>query len=69
MPNPLLENWSTPFAIPHFATIEAAHFRPAFEVTIAEWRAEIEAIATDPAAPDFDNTITAILSPLHEPRL
>ena len=60
MSNPFLEAWSTPFGIPPFAEIETAHYRPAFDRTIAEWRAEMEAIATDGAAPDFANTIDAM---------
>ena len=36
------------------------HFLPAFERAFADHTAEIEAIANDPAAPDFANTITAL---------
>lgn len=60
MSNPFLETWSTPFGIPPFAEIEAAHYRPAFDRTIAEWRTEMEVIATDATAPDFANTIDAM---------
>ncbi len=58
--NPLLTPWTTPFGLPPFAEIESAHFRPAFETALAEHKAEIDAIAGDPAAPDFENTIAAL---------
>ena len=58
--NPLLEDWSTPYGIPPFGLIEAEHFRPAFDTAIAEWRAEVEAIATNEAEPSFANTIAAL---------
>ncbi len=59
MTNPLLEDWDTPFGLPPFAAIEPAHFREAFETAMAGHRAEIEAIASDPAPPDFANVIEA----------
>ena len=58
--NPLLEPWSTPFEAPPFSAISAEHFGPAFEKAIAEHAAEIAAIAQDPRAPDFANTIDAL---------
>ncbi len=58
--NPLLDDWQTPFALPPFAAIEEAHFRPAFDAAMAAHRAEIEAVATDPAPPDFANTVAAM---------
>ncbi|MDB5688217.1 MAG: family peptidase [Sphingomonas bacterium] len=58
--NPLLEPWEGPFAAPPFDRIRPEHFRPALEAAMAGHRAEIEAIATDPAAPDFANTIEAL---------
>lgn len=58
--NPLLGPWDTPFGLPPFGAIEPSHFRPAFEAALAEHRAEIEAIATDPAAPSFANTVEAL---------
>jgi peptidyl-dipeptidase Dcp len=58
--NPLLKPWRTPFETPPFAEIEPAHFMPAFEQAFAGHAAEIAAIANDPAAPDFNNTITAL---------
>ena len=43
-----------------FAAIKPEHFRPAFDRALAAHRAEIDAIAADPAAPSFDNTIEAL---------
>ena len=60
MTNPLLSDWTGPFGLPPFAAIEAAHFRPAFDAALAEAAAERDAIAADPAAPDFANTIEAM---------
>ena len=57
--NPLLGPWKTPFETPPFAEISPEHFLPAFEKAFADHTAEIEAIKNDPAAPTFENTITA----------
>ena len=57
--NPLLADWTTPFALPPFDLIRAADFAPAFEAAMQAQRAEVEAIAAQPAAPDFDNTVAA----------
>ena len=58
--NPLLSEWTTPFEIAPFDRIEDAHFAPAFEVALKDARAEIMAIADNPDAPDFANTIEAL---------
>jgi peptidyl-dipeptidase Dcp len=58
--NPLLADWITPFGIPPFAAIGEADFGPAFDAALAEGRAKIDAIAADPAAPSFANTIEAL---------
>lgn len=60
MPNPLLSDWNTPFALPPFASIEDAHFAPAVEAALNEARANIAAIAGNSNAPDFTNTIAAL---------
>ncbi|MEM9145424.1 MAG: M3 family metallopeptidase [Pseudomonadota bacterium] len=60
MINPLLEPFSGPFGLPPFDRIEPSHFLPAFEQAMADHRAEIEAIAQNPASPDFVNTIEAL---------
>lgn len=58
--NPLLCDWDTPFEAPPFERFAAEHFRPAIEAGMAEQWAEIDAIAADPAEPDFRNTIGAL---------
>jgi peptidyl-dipeptidase Dcp len=58
--NPLLSDWAGAFGLPPFAAIEAEHFRPAFDRAIAAHRAEIEAIADNPAPPSFANTVDAL---------
>ena len=60
MTNPLLAPWDAPFGLPPFDQIGEAHFRPAFAAAMASRLGEIEAIASDPAAPDFTNTIEAM---------
>jgi peptidyl-dipeptidase Dcp len=57
--NPLLQPWDTPHGLPPFAAIRPEDFEPAFEVALAEHRAEIDAIAANPAPADFDNTVAA----------
>ena len=59
MTNPLLEDWTTRYGLPPFDAVEPAHFAPAFERAFEAQRAEIERIASNAAAPDFDNTIAA----------
>jgi peptidyl-dipeptidase Dcp len=57
--NPLLQAWQTPFETPPFAQIKPEHFLPAFEQAFADHAQEVAAMVNDPAAPDFDNTVTA----------
>ena len=58
--NPLLANWTGAFGLPPFASIGPDQFRPAFDEALAAHRAEIAAIAADPAKPTFANTIEAL---------
>jgi len=58
--NPLLTPWSTPFSLPPFSAIEAAHFLPAFDAALAEHDAEIAAIVSESGAPTYANTIDAL---------
>jgi peptidyl-dipeptidase Dcp len=58
--NPLLDPWTGPFEAPPFHLFAPDQFRPAFEAALAEQRAEIAAIAEDPAPPTFENTIAAL---------
>ena len=59
-PNPLLAKWTTPFGVPPFDKIKTEHFFPAFEAAIADERLEVEAIANNPQAPTFANTLDAL---------
>jgi peptidyl-dipeptidase Dcp len=59
-PNPLLEEWTTPFGVPPFDEIEDGHFGPAFDAAIAEARKEVEAIAAATEPPTFQNTVEAL---------
>ena len=58
--NPLLQPWDTPHGLPPFGRFAPEHFRPAFEAAMRVHRTELQAIAEQPAAPDFDNTVAAI---------
>jgi peptidyl-dipeptidase Dcp len=58
--NPLVNDWTGAFGLPAFAALEPAHFPPAFDQALAAHRTEVEAIAGNPAAPDFDNTVAAL---------
>jgi peptidyl-dipeptidase Dcp len=59
--NPLLAPWVGPAGgVPPFDQVRVADFKPALEAAMAENLAEIERIAGNPAAPDFDNTIAAL---------
>lgn len=57
--NSLLAPWETPYGLPPFASVRAEHFAPAFEVALQQQRAEVDAIAANPAPPDFENTVAA----------
>jgi peptidyl-dipeptidase Dcp len=58
--NPLLQPWTTPYGLPPFNEIRPEHFRPAFDATMAEQRAAVDAIAGSDASPGFDDTVTAL---------
>ena len=60
MTNPLLEDWTAPFAAPPLDRIEPAHFPPAYDRALAEHCAEITAIAGNPDSPSFDNVVLAL---------
>ena len=58
--NPLLNTvWDTPHQLPPFDCIQPEHFAPAFAELFAAHEAEMAAIAANPAAPDFANTVEA----------
>jgi peptidyl-dipeptidase Dcp len=60
--NPLLGEWTGRFGLPPFGALKPEHFAPAFEQGLSRHRTEIDAIAADPAAPNFDNTVAAMES-------
>ena len=60
MDSPLLTPSTLPFGAPRFDEIRLEHYLPAFRAAIAAGRAEVDAIASDPAAPTFANTVEAL---------
>ena len=58
--NPFYSASSLPFQAPPFDRIRDSDYQPAIEAGMAEQRKEIDAIANDPAAPTFDNTLVAM---------
>ncbi|WP_170578058.1 M3 family metallopeptidase [Ruegeria arenilitoris] len=60
MTNPILSNWTTPFEIAPFNAISDDNFAPALEQAMQAHNAEIDAIADNPDAPTFANTVEAL---------
>jgi peptidyl-dipeptidase Dcp len=60
MTNPFFSASTLPFALPPFAEIADAHFRPAFDKGFTEQLAEIERIVSSDDAPTFENTIVPL---------
>ncbi len=60
MTNPILSDWTTPFEIAPFAAISDEDFAPALDKAMAAHNAQIDAIAGNPGAPTFANTIEAL---------
>ncbi|WP_242138962.1 M3 family metallopeptidase [Sphingomonas sp. TREG-RG-20F-R18-01] len=58
--NPFAQRSTLPYQAPPFDQIHDADYQPAIEQGIAESLAEVRAIADNPAAPTFDNTIVAM---------
>ncbi len=58
--NPLLETWKTPFGLPPFDRIKAEHFVPAYGEAMKKALGEIDAIASNAAAPTFSNVVEAL---------
>ena len=57
--NPLLQDWDTPYGLPPFTLLRSEHFEPALQAAMQQHRDELAALASNPAAPDFDNTLAA----------
>jgi peptidyl-dipeptidase Dcp len=59
--NPILAPWAGPHGgAPAFGQVRTADFAPALEAAMAQYRAEVQAIAADPAPPIFANTLEAL---------
>ena len=58
--NPFFTESALPYGLPPFDRIDDAHYRPAFERGMAEQIEEIEAIASRPDPPTFENTIVPL---------
>ena len=58
--NPFYAASSLPYQAPPFDRIKDADYQPAIDAGMAQQRKEIDAIANDPAAPTFENTILAL---------
>jgi peptidyl-dipeptidase Dcp len=58
--NPLLTASALPFGVPPFEKIQDGDFAPAFEAGMKSQLEEVSAIAGNPAAPTFENTLVAL---------
>jgi len=58
--NPFYAPSTLPFQAPPFDKIKDEDFQPAIEAGMAQQEVEIEAIANNPQAPTFDNTMVAM---------
>ena len=58
--NPFAKPSTLPFQAPDFARIKDRDYLPAFLAGMVQQKAEISAIANNPAKPTFDNTIAAM---------
>src|SRR6202030_3437082 len=58
--NPFYAPSPLPFEAPPFDKIKDEDFQPAIEAGMAQQQVEIQAIADNPSAPTFDNTIVAM---------
>src|SRR5262249_50655666 len=58
--NPFLKQSPLPYQLPPFDRIKDSDYRPAFEAGMGEELREVAAIAHNPEAPDFENTLVAL---------
>ncbi len=59
--NPLLAKWSGPYGgVPPFDRVQITYFKPALEAAMNEKLQEVQQIASQTAAPTFENTIAAM---------
>jgi peptidyl-dipeptidase Dcp len=57
--NPFFNKYDTPFEVPPFEQIKAAHYMPAFLRGFEDQNKEIKSIIYNPEEPTFENTIKA----------
>ena len=55
--NPFFNTYNTPFEVPPFEIIKAAHYMPAYLKGFEEQKKEIKTIINNPKEPTFENTI------------
>jgi peptidyl-dipeptidase Dcp len=60
MNNPFFEDWTLPHGAVPFDQIKTEHYKPAILKAIEEEDQEIDAIANNPEAPTFANTVEAL---------
>lgn len=58
--NPFMKPYDTVYEIPPFDEITIEDYVPAFDAGIAEAKASIDSITSNPEAPTFANTILAL---------
>ncbi|WP_075291730.1 M3 family metallopeptidase [Pararhizobium arenae] len=58
--NPAVTEWNGLNGLPRFEAVSDGDFAPAFEAALKEHEAEIDAIANNPDAPTFENTVVAL---------
>jgi peptidyl-dipeptidase Dcp len=58
--NPALTDWNGLNGLPRFEALNDGDFAPAFDAALARHEEEIDAIADNPEAPTFGNTIVAL---------
>ncbi|WP_431320680.1 M3 family metallopeptidase [Rhizobium sp. YTU87027] len=58
--NPALVEWNGLHGLPRFDALNDGDFAPAFDAALAAHEEEIDAIAGNPEAPTFENTVVAL---------
>lgn len=58
--NPAITDWNGPDGLPRFEAVSDSDFAASFEAALAEHETEIDAIAGNPQAATFENTIVAL---------
>ncbi|OWW01062.1 peptidase M3 [Rhizobium sp. R72] len=58
--NPALIEWNGLHGLPRFDALNDGDFAPAFDAALAAHEKEIDAIADNPEAPTFENTVVAL---------